>query len=233
MSTLFRVSLLRIVLFLLRMEAKCTNQWLEKVLQPFAKYCVRETDARRAVQKARFKSRVDDLSRDFDALQEEGALLSRNVGSAQQADIQVFLVRQSTLSTRCQCLIVEMKAAPRLLAPGTNLLSAHLDIMKLLAVRRLSLSISISRIAQQINAPHFYLNLFLTIVLPTSSSEFLIGDLEEEYALLLDSQGMDRAKAWHRRQAAYSIASAFWQFIAGLAALLTIGDAIERLWKRH
>jgi hypothetical protein len=88
------------------------------------------------------------------------------------------------------------------------------------------------RILSQIeNTRTFYWDLLLWLVIPSSHSEELLGDLAEEYQLRNATEGEALARAWYGHQVITTLSDRLWKRIERLAAIGTLIDLVGR-WFR-
>jgi len=91
---------------------------------------------------------------------------------------------------------------------------------------------ALSRIFSQFAESHtFYWDVLLCLLIPSSHSEELPGDLAEEYQLRNATEGEDFARAWYRRQVITTLRDCLWERIERLAAIGTLVDLVGR-WFR-
>jgi len=91
---------------------------------------------------------------------------------------------------------------------------------------------ALSGIISRIECDTFYWDLMVWLVVPGGHSEELLGDLNEEYLLRIESHGEAGARAWYRDQATTTIWDCLWTKIERLAAVGTLIDLLRR-WFRN
>jgi hypothetical protein len=91
---------------------------------------------------------------------------------------------------------------------------------------------SFLKIASRLDSGTFYWDLLLWLMLPGSSSEDALGDLNEEYLLRASTDGEVSARAWYRDQVTGTLKNCVWEKIVRLAALGTLIDLVSRWFRR-
>jgi hypothetical protein len=86
-------------------------------------------------------------------------------------------------------------------------------------------------LAQIETSSTFYWDLLLWLVIPSSYSEELLGDLVEEYQLRNATDGEALARAWYGHQVMSTLRDCLWKRIERLAAIGTLIDLAGR-WFR-
>lgn len=230
MTSKLKVIIIRLLLGGLKLKGKVLQHWAFDFLIPIGHYFVHQTNSLREARTARYVKLAGTITDECNALVAKFKTLPQPVEASAHSRM-VFESR--ALQSRSAALTAEIRSLPPLPVPGADLL---LEMLGRTAGFNACLQVQIRDLQQlvdDLNSPHFYSNLVLFLLLPSSSSRSQIGDLEEEYISHVRIKGVGQANTWYTRQAVASVADRVWQSISRLAALIQVGELLERLFKRH
>ena len=117
-------------------------------------------------------------------------------------------------------------------SPGAALLMPTFMYVLTHLTRRERKVKSLKMIIERIDSATFYCDLLLWAVTPSSYSEELLGDLNEEYLLRRSTDGERVAKTWYRDQVTRTLKDCLWKRIERMAAVGTLIDLLDRWFRK-